>query len=322
MYLILKETFHTRDKLFFVLGLVVILASCATVEPAPFTDFANSLTPLRSGMDAQVGAVVTASRKELIEKVAAGKISTADLQLAFDPSDPFVTTYGFAQNGEPNFAKFKRLNMGLSALNEAMITYAQSLAILAGGGEGGDILPSTAEFDQMARDLNTNTGTAVASLKLTIDAGKQALLSTTAIELFKAYIENKRRKELVEAIGEVQPRVEEFSRLAQHAVHLLAELVETTYDKKILLLATSTPPNGEAILDFNDKTQATLVILQSMRSSYGALPAAHRDLMAAANKKQTGLAGIMALGEETSRFKGLVEQLAKENVATATASNQ
>jgi hypothetical protein len=202
-----------------------------------------------------------------------------------------------------------------------MIGYAQTLAVLAGGGEGGDILPSTAEFDQMARDLNTNAGTAAAALKLTSDPGKQALLSTTAIQLFKVYIERERRKDLVEAISEVQPRVVEFASSAQNAVRLLAELVETNYDMKILVLATASPPNAEAILSFNDTTQATLQVLQSMSSSYGALPAAHRDLMAAADKKLTGLAGIIALGEEATRFNGLVTQLAQANEAAAAAAS-
>ena len=106
-----------------------------------------------------MGAAADASRQELVQKVADGEVSPADLQLQFGTTDPFSTTYGFAEN-EPNYPKLLRFRQGLSVLNDAMITYARSLVVLAGGGVEGDILPSRARFDQMARDLNANASTA------------------------------------------------------------------------------------------------------------------------------------------------------------------
>lgn len=317
------EPRSTARALLLGLGLVVAATGCASVNPAPFTEFASALQPLRAGTDAQAGTAVDASRQDLIQKVARwtprssdDEVSPADLQLQFDPSDPFVTTYGFAEN-EPNFAKLFRFRQGLSALNNAMIGYAQSLVVLAGGGQGGDILPTTAQFDQMARDLNANAGTAAAALGVRLDPGRQALLSTAAIELFKAYIESKRRRALAQAIAEVQPRVEEFSSAAQQAVRFLASLVETDYNQKILPLATVSPPNAAPILELNDAIQATLTTLESMSKSYGALPAAHRDLSAAAAQKKTGLAGLVALGDEAIRLQGLVAELKAANVAAS-----
>ena len=58
-----------------------------------------------------------------------------------------------------------------------------------------------------------------------------------------------------------------------------------------------------------------------MYNSYGALPAAHRNLLAAADRKSTGLAGLIALGEETTRLQGLVTQLSKANAAAANAAS-
>lgn len=310
----------TARALLLALGLVVAATTaCASVDPAPFTQFASSLQPLRAGSDAQAGAAADASREDLIQKVAAGAVSPADLQLEFGETDPFSTTYGFAER-EPNFAKLIRFRQGLSALNDAMIAYAQSLAVLAGGGEGGDILPTTAQFDQLARDLNANAGTAASALGVSLDPGRQALLSTAAVELFKAYIENKRRKDLAKAIAEVQPQVEEFASAAQQAVRFLAEGVETDYLKEIEPLATASPPNAAPILTLNDSTQATLATLESLSQSYGALPAAHRDLAAAAAKKKTGLAGLVALGNEAVRLQGLLTQLEAANAAASPTS--
>lgn len=307
----------TFRALLAALGLVMLGAGCASVDPVPFTQFASSLQALRAGSDAQAGAAADTSRQELIEKVASGDIAPPDLQLKFEESDPFATTYGFAEEGL-NFAKLSRFRQGLSALNDTMIAYAQSLVVLAGGGQGGDILPTTAQFDQMAQDLNVNAGTAAAALGVSGDPGKQALLSTAAIQLFKAYIESKRRKELGQAIGEVQPRVKEFSRAAQNAVRFLAEMVETDYNKKVLPLIVS--PNATPILALNDATQTTLATLKSLSSSYGALPAAHSNLSAAASKNTTGLAGLIALTDEAIRLQGFVTQLATANAAAAAAA--
>jgi hypothetical protein len=314
--LFLQKTSSTLCTLLFLIVPTILSVGCTSVDPAPFTQFATSLQPLRDAVDAHAGTAAETSRQELVRKVAEGEISAADLQLEFESSSHFTAGYGFAVDGEPNFARFERFRLGLSTLNDAMIVYAQSLAILAGGGQGGDILPSATGFDQMARDLNSNASTAATALGLNADPGKQALLSSVAIQLFKTYIENRRRKDLVRAINEVQPRVEDFSSSAQQAVQFLASLVETDYNRKILKLLTTSPANTSAILSFNDTTQATLNALRSMYNSYGALPAAHRNLLAAADRKSTGLAGLIALGEETTRLQGLVTQLSKANAAS------
>lgn len=302
-----------------VLGVAVLGTGCASVDPGPFTQFASSLEPLRAGSDAQAETAATASRQELVENVASGKVSPADLQLEFDPSNRFATKYGFADN-EPNFVKLIRFRQGLSALNDAMITYAQSLAMLAGGGSSGDILPTSAQFEQMARDLNANAGTAATALGVNVGPDQRALLSTAAVQLFQAYIEHKRRRDLAQAIGEVQPRIDEFSRAAQEAVRFLASMVETDYDKAILPLATAQPPNASPILDLNDQTQATLATLGALSSSYGAVSEAHRDLKAAASKKPGALPGLIALTNEAIRLQGFVNQLAQANAAAPAST--
>ena len=304
--------------LFPVLGVLVLGAGCASVDTGPFTQFASSLQSLRTGSDSQAGAAVMASRQELIEKVATGEVSPADLQLEFTQSSPFASSYGFAEN-EPNYVKLIRFRQGLAALNDVMIAYAQSLVVLSGGGQGGDILPTSAQFDQMAKDLNANAGTAASALGMNIGSDQRALLSTAAVQLFKAYLENKRRRDLAEAIGEVQPRIDEFSVAAQDAVHFMASMVQTDYTKDILPLTTVNPPNATPLLNLNDTTQATLAILEALSNSYGAVRVAHRDLKAATAKKPGGLSGLIALTNEAIRLQGFVNQLAKANAAAAAA---
>lgn len=301
-----------------LLGATVLGTGCASVDPAPFTQFESSLESLREGSDTQAGAAVAASRQDLVDKVANKEVSPADLQLEFDASNPYVTSYGFAEQ-EPNFVKLTRFRQGLADLNDVMIDYAQSLVLLSGGGQGGDILPTSAQFDQMATDLNANAGNAAAALGLKVDPQKQALLSTAAVQLFKAYIERKRSKDLMAAIEEVQPRVDDFAKAAQQAVHFLASMVQTDYNVEFLPLATAQPANATPILSLNDSTQTTLATLDAMSRSYGALPQAHRDLKAAASKKPGVLAGLTALTNEAVRLQGFVNQLTQANEAAAAA---
>lgn len=319
MKVLLAKTHSSALALILVLGVAVLGSGCASVDPGPFTQFASSLQPLRAGSDSQAGAAATASRQELVAKVAGGEVSPADLQLEFDSADPFASSYGFAEN-EPNYVKLIRFRQGLAALNDVMIDYAQSLAVLSGGGQDGDLLPTSAQFDQMAQDLNANAGTAASALGVKLGSDQRAFLSTAAVQLFKGYIENKRRRDLARAIAEVQPRVDEFSKAAQQAVHFLASMVQTNYDKAILPLAIATPPNGTPILALNDTTQTTLATLEALSSSYGALGGAHHDLKEAASKKPGNLAGLIALTNEAIRLQGFVNQLAQANAAAAATT--
>ena len=67
--------------LLLVLGALLLGTGCASVDTGPFTQFASSLQTLRTGSDTQVGTVATASRQELVGKVANKQVSAADLQL-------------------------------------------------------------------------------------------------------------------------------------------------------------------------------------------------------------------------------------------------
>jgi hypothetical protein len=305
-----------RRRLVSLLGVALLSPGCASVDSGPFRQFASSLQALREGSDAQAGAAANASREELIQKVATGKISTTDLQLTFDASS-LGASYGFA-DGEPDFVKLNHFRHGLDALNRAMIDYAESLAILSGGGKAGDVLPTSAQFEQLAENLNANAATAAAALHLKVDPDRRGLLSATAVRLFQAYIEKKRRGYLVEAISEVQPRVDEFAIKTRQAIHVLATMLETDYAKKIQPLMEARPADARPILALNETTQATFATLSSLSSGYGALGAAHRDLMAAASRKPVGFAGLVALAEEAARLRNLVARLREANAAAAT----
>lgn len=295
------------------LGLALLLASCASVDPGPFGEFAASLRALREATDAQAAADVAANRQRLIDELNNNEdLSPADLQLDF-PTE-FGVGYSFAGQGEPLFVRLLRFQRGLGALNDAMIGYADLLAMLAG-----DAVVSQAGFDRMTRDLNANAATAAAALRLDLAPDRQALISTAAVRLFQAYVEKRRRAGLQEAVTEVQPQVEAFARAAQTAVRFIATGVKTTYTDDLF------PPLAlagdiEGLLALNETTQATLATLGALWSSYGRLPAAHADLAGAAARRVRGLEGLLAFTNEAMRLQGLVVSLTAANVAAADGS--
>ena len=139
--------------------LAVVLAGCAKVNSRPFETFAESLRTLSSGVEAQAQTDYETAQDEYEQSILGGKVEVTELQFAFSKSDPF----GFQQKSgdQPLYVKLEGFRRALKNLNDAMVAYANLLATLAGKET---VNPD--DFDQLARDLNTKTASAAATLKL------------------------------------------------------------------------------------------------------------------------------------------------------------
>ena len=203
------------------LVLAAALCGCASVDPQPFDQFAAGLKSLREGTAAQAVIDVRDARNRFVQRAESGAIDVPDLQLAW--SLPFGYKYGFGD--EPLYVKLDRFQRNLEALHNAMVTYANLLAKLAGKED-----VNQTRFDQLTKDLNANASAAVEALDLEISTGDTALLSTAAVAIFRAVIEKQRGKDLARAIREVQPRVDEYSKQVQLAIKFFATGVTVDYD--------------------------------------------------------------------------------------------
>lgn len=297
------------------LSLALFLAGCATVDLKPFVEFSFSVQLLREGNTAHIAAAVDSSRSKLLVAVKNGQISPADLQLTFE--GPFGTTYG-ASDDEPLFIKEQRFGQALAMLNDAVGSYAQSLVMLAGGAKEGDILPSQQQFDRMTKDVNLNAMAFARTLRFDIAPMRGALLSTTAVRLFQAFIETQRRDALADAIAEVQPNIEAYAAATEQAIQFIAEGIETDYQVEFLTLATASPADARPILALNERTQHKLAELEALSSSYQRLPQAHADLVRAASSRPGALVGLTAFNQEAQRLAALARTLAKTNAKAAT----
>ncbi len=301
--------------------LTVGLLGCASVDPAPFDQFAQGLRSLRDGTDALATVDVQNARDRLSEQIRSGDVSLLDLQLGFGPE--FVHNFPFGE--EPLFVQLERFQIGLLALNDAMIGYADLLARLAG-----NEVVDRATFDQLTTDLNANALSAANALDLGIGGDDSALLSTVAVTAFRGVIESKRRAGLAGAIKDVQPQMAEFSRKMVVAIKFLATGVTTDYDDQFRAIVGPVAAAGgepiddaviEKVLTLNTRSQETLGTLSALSASYQRLPAAHEDLIKAAGKKPGGLAGLIAFTNEALRLHTLYTNLAAANEAAAGGSN-
>lgn len=316
-----RNAVYRRQRPFLVTILISALMSggCGTVNTDPFVEFASSTQTLRLSSARHMQTLAGGSREKLLAAVKAGELDAADLQLTFE--GPFAASYG-AAGDEPLAIKEERFGRALGALNDAVVGYAQSLVLLAGGDPAGDILPSQQGFDQMAKDLNKNAMAAANTLQLDVGARQGALLSTVAVRLFQAYIENQRRETLAEAIAEVQPGIAAFATAADQATRLLAEGIETDYLAQFVPLATATPADVRPILALNEETQARLATLKALSASYRQLPRAHEDLVRAASTRPGILAGLTALNQEVNRLAALVRGLEEANAKAAAEAEK
>lgn len=298
--------------------LVVGLLGCASVDPAPFNQFAEGLNSLRDGTDAMAADDVQNARDRFVGDVRSGEVSLLDLQLGFEA--PFGYDYAFGD--EPLYVKLGRFQRGMMELNKAMIAYADLLAILAGGEV---VEPST--FDQLTTDLNANALSAANALNLEIGGDDTALLTTVAVAAFRGVLEKKRRSGLAGAITEVQPQIDEYSRRMVVAVKFLATGVTSDYDDQFRAIigpvaeAAGAAPVDEAVIEsvlaLNLQTEQTLGTLAALSESYQRLPAAHRDLAGAAGGKPGGLTGLISFTNEALRLHTLYLTLATANEAAA-----
>lgn len=309
------KTFRSLFQ-FPVYVLAIACTGCATVDPIPFQQFASGLGNLREGVEAQTTTDVQNARTRFADKVESGDIPPFELQLELvNPNSlpPFGMQYGFANpDSEPLYFKMVRFQQALGSLNDAMVSYASVLAKLAGNET---VDPNS--FSQLAKDLNANASSAAQTLGLGSGGKELALITTAAMEIFQTMIENKRRKELGQAISQVQPQVEMYSRAVQNAIKFLGTGVAADYDDKIRPLINLPPPASaatfEAILLLNDQTQKTMDTLGSLYISYGLLPKAHADLEQAVNKKPGVLTGLLDFTNETLRLSALYKDLAAQN---------
>jgi len=298
----------------FSLLVALVVTGCATVSQPPFQQFADSVQKVRSGADSALGGLYDQARDRYVDETAQGGAALQGALLTSVEGDPFAWTSSSA----PLFLQIARFRDGVYRFNSTLVDYAGALAQLASP----DLLkPET--FDQLATDLNGNLRKALPALG--VNPGNQpiAIFSTVATAAFRAYLQNKQRSSLVEALTKNQEAIQNTAGLGQSAVKITVLAVRSEYDLRSNTLAQDLARAGapaaerstkaRALVDLNDRFIKELAILRALYQSYVDLPAAHQDLAAATGDPKLGIAAIQRLYEQGREMERLYEQLSKDD---------
>ena len=304
-----------RSLCFLAVVLVILgVAGCASISPAPFTALTTSIKELRDGADASLSLVHERTRDRYIAEVAAGDVAKVEGLLLTQPAgDPF----GWASSDPPLFLKVARFRDGVHRLNSVLVDYAGLLGQLASPD-----LVSPEKFEQLARDLNDNLRTSVQALGVSAPSNKEiAIFSTLSTAAFQAYLKNKQRSSLLKALNSNQPAIQEAAELGASAVRITGAALRNEYNHSSAKLAASiaNPKLSDSgkqatlreLIELDEKFIKEISVLRTLHQSYMALPAAHQELAVGLVDPKRGLPMILELLEKARDLNRLHDELSK-----------
>jgi hypothetical protein len=311
-----KSASTVHRFLVFLAIVVAILgvAGCASISPAPFTALTTSIQQVRDGADASLSLVHERARNRYIAEAAAGDVAKVEGLLLTQPAgDPF----GWASSDPPLFLKVARFRDGVHRLNSVLVAYAGLLGQLASPD-----LVSPEQFEQLARNLNDNLRTSVQALGVSGPYDKEiAIFSTLSTGAFQAYLKNKQRSSLLNALNSNQPAIQEAAELGASAVRITAMALRNEYNQNSAKLAAlvANPKLSDSgkqaalreLIELNEKFVREVSVLRTLHQSYTGLPAAHQELTAGLVDPKRGIPMILELLENARDLNRLHDELSK-----------
>jgi hypothetical protein len=297
--------------------LTVTVVACASVRSEPFKAFADSNREVRQGADQSIVFVHQWAGERFAAEAASGdEDKIFALLLEQEPGNP----YGWKTSGPILPLQVLQFRSAVGRLNDSLVSYSDSLVQLASNETA-----SQEKFDKLATDLNANTRSAVAAMKVKeINDKEVAIFSVGATEAFHQYIEHKRRAKLRDALQKNQDNITQVSTFAREATAILAFALRQEYNLRSADLARGLTPGAKlpaaerqktvaALLALNEDYVRRLEILATLDRSYATLPAAHAQLSEAIESPNSALGQIQSLYDQGQRLQRLYQELAKPN---------
>lgn len=310
-----REVFVKVLILFFAL----IVTGCATTppNPQPFQDFLEATSQVAQSADQAIALEYEQSLAAYENRFKTGEAEDiSKLFLGVDPEHVFDANY----EDEPVFIAIGEQRRQLGKLNQLVTEYAALLVRIVGSSGAYDV-------GEQAKALNKETGKLMANVKELTGGGTSerlsrlgkvdtsALLSTAFATAAKAYIENKRRKDLVELLNLGQPPMDVYADLGQVIARTAAASLKTHYSNRFLAVVRNNKKDVKAVLALNDSFLIQLKLLKELDGAFQTLPQEHARLTAAVAAGAD--VSFKSLIERAKSLKSLYEELAKANAAAA-----
>lgn len=294
-----------RAQILFILIVTLSVTGCAIQSPtqAPFQAFLD----VTQQVDQSTNSVLEydyqqekqAFRTQLSQATA---FDATALFLEPDLLDPFELSY---PGQTPLFQTIAEHRRKARTANQLLTQYAALLVTLTSA--------DTGSFD-IAREAESLNEQAITFL----GTDGSALFSTLFATAAKAYLENKRKNDLVELLAQGQNIVDRLSGLGQKTAELSAQGVKKNYDLAFSQQARQIAPGtaaGSSDIDglfaINQRTIEQLRLLRELHQTYTSLPANHSLLISAVQSNQD--VSFYALINQASSLNNLYSQLQRQN---------
>ncbi len=297
----------------------LMVVGCATTppDPEPFQQFLDATSQVAQSADQAIALEYEQSLAAYENRFKTGEDKDiSKLLLAFDPAHVFDANY----QDEPVFIAIGEQRRKLGELNRLVTEYAALLVRIVGSSGAYDV-------GEQAKALNQQTGKLITSVK-ELTGGETseplsrlgkvdttALLSTAFAAAAKAYIENKRRKDLVELLNLGQAPMDTYADLGQVIARSAAASLKVHYSNRFLALVQADRKDVKGVLALNDSFLKQLKLLKELDGAFQALPQEHARLTAAVAAGAD--VSFKSLIERAKALKSLYEELAKANAAAA-----
>jgi hypothetical protein len=206
-----------------ILLISVLASGCASVHVEPFQQFAQAAVELQDNVNTALASGPEASEARFVRQLVQDRGLADQLLLRSDDVDPIL----WNPESAPLFLTAERFRTGVRRVAGVFVDYSNVLVELAS-----PELLETGQFDQLATDLTANATSGLgALLGRPVDAEPFAMFSTVASELFRNYLESRRRSVMLEALRANQETIRRFSDLLVEATEIAAELSWQEYSE-------------------------------------------------------------------------------------------
>jgi hypothetical protein len=298
-----------------VLLVMLAVAGCASVDPAPFEAFEAASGRVAEGSEAAFRLDEKWSREGFVERFVSGGGSYRDLLLVLD--DPAA-----APDSLSGLVAFRDAARAMDALNRGFHDYAILLARLAGS----DVLTQR-EAERLEADLNARvSGLATRFAELGVEVPLElrsgsALFTVAAVEGLRLFLDSRRRSALRAALADNQALVEGWCGVAREALVRVGDDLRFEYRERTRGLAegyaaakTDTARRrlvGE-ILSRNEALLDALATLRALAASYASMPAAHANLEESLTRRGVSGADLERFTDRARELRILHERLRRE----------
>lgn len=302
--------------------ILLVLTGCAPINPKPFQDYDLSTRKLQSGMEAVFLIDRQMTTEGFITKLVEGNENDLkDMSIQFSTD---INSFDLDYRGgeQPLYIKIVEMGRQMGRLNNGFSEYAALLVMLAGSET-----VNQETFDSLAKDLNGNINDTAnqleklgVSLPNNINQGV-GIFSTVAVEGFRAYIDNKRRDTLKNAIEENQKVIRGWSEVAINALKNIRDDVQHEYDRKrsalgkTLIISTDSDAKRQTaqnLIQLNASIFDIMGVLQGLGAAYSKMPEAHENLAESLSNDAISLPALKSYYEEARRIQSLYKLISQQ----------